>query len=316
MLVLGTTAFAPLAGPAPAPGSRTAPDQATVQRQQLPLISQQKLDDLGAQWTTTFLDIADGERLHTSILTPVGTDLGEGSQAHLPVIAVVSPYLGNEGALDEYGPTDRFLDLFEGTDLFRQGYAVVQVSTRGTGGSSGCLDILGPGDRAGPLPRLLCGHHAAGAVAAVPQRHLRLVRRGRVQHGGGPGVQPQLGDAVWRLPGPSGRALPAAGGVPAGYLDTATNIGAGALQFFENLSGDDHHLRAGFFDAVMGFYDEHLKGIEGADDEVAVAAQTSTGQWREEDSSRSGLRAVTTVCGRSPSRWRRTSTWPASRPST
>lgn len=384
-LATAAAAFAPLTGPAPTAGARTAPDQAVVEQQQLPLISQQKLDELGAQWTTTFLDTADGERLHTSILTPVGTDLGEGSTADLPVIAIVSPYLGNEGALDEYGPTDRFLDLFEGTDLFRQGYAVIQVSTRGTGGSSGCLDILGPGEQLDTVtavewasaqpwsngrvglygksydgntgafaaanqpaglaaivaqaiapdryrgsyadttrlaqsllyPSATYGTSAEGefSTAADPEYNLNsAMRSGDCQVLLAEHYLPVEDAAFWRLRDAVDRVAQNQSDVPtfvtAGYLDTATNIGAGALQFFDNLSGDGHHLwvgwfghrrgndpgvgngpfpdlamgRAGFFDAVMGFYDEHLKGIRNADDEVTVAAQTSTGEWREEES--------------------------------
>ena len=126
----------------------------------LPALSPAELEELGAQWTTTFIDTADGERLHTSVLTPIGTDLD--AEGDLPVIAIASPYLGNEAGLTGYGPTDRFEDLFRGpaladgtvvgydgvgSSIFDEGYAVVQVSTRGTGGSSGCLDILGPGEQ-------------------------------------------------------------------------------------------------------------------------------------------------------------------------
>lgn len=400
VLALGATAFAPLADPAPASGSLTALEQTVVEQQQLPLISQQQLDELGAQWTTTFLDTADGERLHASILTPVGTDLGEGSDADLPVIAIVSPYLGNEGALDEYGPTDRFVDLFEGpvlpdgtvtgydgdgSSIFDEGYAVVQVSTRGTGGSSGCLDILGPGEQLDTVtavewaaaqpwsngrvglygksydgntgafaaanqpaglaaivaqaiapdryrgsyadttrlaqsllyPNATYGASAEGefSTAADPEYNLNgAMRSGDCQALLAEHYLPLEDSAFWRLRDAVDRVAANDSDVPtfvtAGYLDTATNIGAGALQFFENLSGDGHHLwvgwfghrrgndpgvgsgpfpdlamgRAGFLATVLGFYDEHLKGIEDADDEVTVAAQTSTGEWRREDS--------------------------------
>ena len=392
-LSLAAVAFAPaatdtrsgVAGAGPASGAA-----------QLPLISEQQLQELGAQWTTTYLDTADGERLHTSILTPVGTDLSEGSTADLPVIAVVSPYLGNEGGLSEYGPTDRFVDMFtgpvardgsvlgydgRGSSIFDEGYAVIQVSTRGTGGSSGCLDILGPGEqldtvtavewaasqpwsngRVGLYGKSYDGNTGAFAAAnqpaglaaivaqaiapdryrgsyadttrlaqsllypnatygasaeaefstaADPEYNLNSISRSAdcqallAEH-----YVPEEDLPFWRLRDAVDRVAEHDSDVPtfvtAGYLDTATNIGAGALQFFDNLSGDDHHLwvgwwghrrgndrasdgslmtgRAGFLRAVKGFYDEHLKGIEGADTEPAVAAQTSTGEWRREDS--------------------------------
>ena len=381
VVALGATAFAPLASAPAAADSLQAPDQQVVAQQQLPLISQQALDDLGAQWTTTYLDTADGERLHTSILTPVGTDLGEGSTAELPVIAIVSPYLGNDGGLTAYGPSDRFLDLFEGTDLFRRGYAVIQVSTRGTGGSSGCLDILGPGEQLdtvtavewaaaqpwsngrvglygksydGNTGAFAAANQPAGLAAIVAQaiapdryrgsyadttRLLQSLAYPSVSYGSGgeasysTAADPEYNTnslqrsadcqallaehylpvedlPFWRIRDAVDRVAQHESDVPtfvtAGYLDTATNIGAGALNFYENLSGDGHHLwvgwfghvrgndteadgslamgRAGFFDAVMGFYDENLRGIEGADREVSVAAQTSTGEWRHETS--------------------------------
>ncbi len=372
---LGALAFGPAVVAAPVSGSADA---------QLPLISQAKLDSLGAEFSTTYLDTADGERLHTEILVPKGTDMSAGSTAALPVIAVVSPYLGNEGGLNAYGPSDRFLDLFEGTDLFRQGYAVVQTSTRGTGGSSGCLDILGPGEqldtvtavewaaaqpwsngKVGLYGKSYDGNTGAFAAANQPAGLAAIVAQAIApdRYRGSYADQTRLAQSLlypsatygasaeaefslaadpeynlnsasrsgdcqallaehylpveelpfWRLRDAAARVASNNTDVPtfvtAGYLDTATNIGAGALEFFENLSGDGHHLwvgwfghrrgndgkattgphelamgRAGFFDAVMGFYDQNLKGIKGADLEVTVAAQTSTGEWREESS--------------------------------
>lgn len=392
VLALATAAFAPVGGQVPTGATGAAPGAA----QQLPLLSPQELDELGAQWTSTFLDTADGERLHTSILTPVGTDLSDGSEADLPVIAIVSPYLGNEGGLGDYGPIDRFEDLFrgpvlrdstvvgydgEGSSIFDEGYAVIQVSTRGTGGSSGCLDILGPGEQLdtvtavewaaaqpwsngkvglygksydGNTGAFAAANQPAGLAAIVaqaiapdryrgsyadttrlaqsllyPSATYGLSAEGELSTGADPEYNlnsvsrsadcqallvehyvPEEDLAFWRLRDAVDRVADNQSDVPtfvtAGYLDTATNIGAGALQFFDNLSGDGHHLwvgwwghrrgndrasdgslmmgRADFLDAVKGFYDEHLRGIEGADTEPAVAAQTSTGEWREEAS--------------------------------
>ena len=91
----------------------------------------------GAVWSETYLDTPDGERLHTDILRPEGlTDADK-----TPVILVASPYIG------DVGPSNRFNDFFEGAKVFERGYSVVMVSLRGTGGSSGCLDILGPGEQ-------------------------------------------------------------------------------------------------------------------------------------------------------------------------
>ena len=137
---LGAVAFAPAVAAPPVAATATSAELAS-----LPVIDEAKRTELGADWFETFLDTADGERLYATVMVPAGTDLNDPS-VDLPVVAVVSPYLGYE-SISGHGPSDRFLDLIEGADLIANGYAVVQVSTRGTGGSSGCLDILGPGEQ-------------------------------------------------------------------------------------------------------------------------------------------------------------------------
>lgn len=339
--------------------------------QQLPLLNPEGLDELGAQWTSTFLDTADGERLHTSILTPVGTDLSDGSEADLPVIAIVSPYLGNEGGLGDYGPIDRFEDLFRGpvlrdgtvvgydgagSSIFDEGYAVVQVSTRGTGGSSGCLDILGPGEqldtvtavewaaaqpwsngKVGLYGKSYDGNTGAfaaanqpAALAAVvaqaiaPDRYrgsyadtTRLAQsllypsvtyglpaEGEFSTGADPEYNlnsvsrsvdcqallvehyvPEEDLAFWRLRDAVDRVADNQSDVPT-FVTAGHHLWVG---WWGHRRGNDRASdgslmmgRAGFLDAVKGFYDEHLRGIEGADTEPAVAAQTSTGEWRQE----------------------------------
>ena len=91
----------------------------------------------GATWSETYISTPDGEKLHTDVLRPAGLT----AQDRTPVILVVSPYIG------DVGPSNRFYDFFNGAKVFDRGYSVVMVSLRGTGGSSGCLDILGPGEQ-------------------------------------------------------------------------------------------------------------------------------------------------------------------------
>ncbi|CAA9526327.1 MAG: hypothetical protein AVDCRST_MAG85-3268, partial [uncultured Solirubrobacteraceae bacterium] len=100
----------------------------------------------GADYTEAFIPTADGQSLHADVLRPKGVT------GPVPVIAIVSPYLGHSGggtSADPFAekPSDRFKDLFDGAKVFQRGYAVVMVDLRGSGGSTGCLDILGPGEQ-------------------------------------------------------------------------------------------------------------------------------------------------------------------------
>ena len=97
----------------------------------------------GSVWSETYIDTPDGERLHVDVLRPKGY----APTRRTPVILVVSPYLGMVSQTEARGPSNRFHDFFEGAKVFARGYSVVMVSLRGTGGSSGCLDILGPGEQ-------------------------------------------------------------------------------------------------------------------------------------------------------------------------
>lgn len=97
----------------------------------------------GAAWYETYIDTPDGQRLHTDVLRPKGYD----EHDKTPIVLIVSPYLGMTSPTEEPGPSNRFYDFIEGAKVFDRGYSVVMVSLRGTGGSSGCLDILGPGEQ-------------------------------------------------------------------------------------------------------------------------------------------------------------------------
>jgi predicted acyl esterase len=89
-----------------------------------------------------------------------------------------------------------------------------------------------------------------------------------------------------------------------GYVDSNTNVGGGAVDYFNALAGPkrmwigwwDHVRgndmvgdelamgRAGFFAEVMRFYDQHLKGIAPKVKDPVVAAQGSDGRWTAETS--------------------------------
>jgi predicted acyl esterase len=253
------------------------------------------------------------------------------------------------------------------------------VSLRGTGGSSGCLDILGPGEQTDvktavawaasrPWSTGKVGMYGksydanTGAVGAalrppglaavvaqeiVPDRYrgsyndrvrfLQSLAYPAASYGsGGEGTfstqndQEYITNSVthsadcqvfladhylddenstfWRVRDfveqAKGSTVPTF--ITAGYIDTNTNIGGGALELFNALEGDKRlwvgwwdHVRGadkvgnklamgreGFYDEVMRFYDHHVKGLPLADaptdKDPRIAAQDSDGVWRAE----------------------------------
>ncbi|MGW4817416.1 CocE/NonD family hydrolase [Streptomyces sp. NPDC004227] len=105
----------------------------------------------GSLWTQHYFPSSDGSdtELHADVLLPEGLAPGK----KVPVILSVGPYFGHSGQTGpegwkHTGPSSRFQDFVEGTDLFAQGYAFVMVDLRGFGGSTGCLDWAGPGEQA------------------------------------------------------------------------------------------------------------------------------------------------------------------------
>src|SRR5688500_17662812 len=93
----------------------------------------------GATWTEASFAAADGTRLHGDVFRPEGRSGGE----RLPVVLIVSPYLGS--APDDPGPTVLrwYRTLYE--RAIDRGYAVLQGSMRGTGASEGRVDFGGRG---------------------------------------------------------------------------------------------------------------------------------------------------------------------------
>ncbi len=116
----------------------------------------------GATWSEATIDSTNGVKLHADILRP--SHLAEDAQT--PVILAIGPYFGHAGQLGaagavpavggspydpigpSSGPSDRFGDLVEGAKLMERGYTYVTVDLRGYGGSTGCLDWVGPGEQA------------------------------------------------------------------------------------------------------------------------------------------------------------------------
>ncbi|KAF2775478.1 CocE/NonD family hydrolase [Streptomyces sp. OM5714] len=105
----------------------------------------------GSVWTQHYFPSSDRSdtRLHADVLLPEGLKHRE----KVPVILSIGPYFAHAGQTgpegwSHTGPSARFQDFIEGTDLFDQGYAFVMVDLRGFGGSTGCLDWGGPGEQA------------------------------------------------------------------------------------------------------------------------------------------------------------------------
>ena len=329
----------------------------------------------GSVWSETYIETPDGESLHVDVMRPKGLT----NKDKTPVILIVSPYLGMVSNTEQPGPSNRFYDFIDGADVFDRGYSVVMVSLRGTGGSSGCLDILGPGEQTdietavkwassqpwstGKVGMYGKSYDANTGVAAaalrpkglaavvaqqvVPDRY-RGSYNDRVRYAQsvvypsasygaqGEGMfsiyndQEYVVNSVshtadcqallaehyvddesiefWRNRNFVERAKNSK--VPTfltvGYLDANTNIGGGAVEFFNALKGPkrmwigwwDHVRgndmagtrlamgRTGFFDEVMRFFDRYVKGVPASKApthrDPVIAAQSSDGKWRKE----------------------------------
>ncbi len=106
----------------------------------------------GSVWTEAYFPSSDrsGVQLHADVLRPANLP----AKAKTPVILAVGPYFSHTGqtgpeGFTQTGPSARFADFTSGTNLFFQrGYTYVMVDLRGFGGSTGCLDWVGPGEQA------------------------------------------------------------------------------------------------------------------------------------------------------------------------
>jgi len=144
-VALITVATLAMSGPATAATASPAPAQTGVTHEENPRVPQ------GAVWTEAYFPSADhsGVELHADVLRPANLP----PHARTPVILAVGPYFGHAGQTGpegwtRTGPSNRFQDFTTGTDLFARGYTYVMVDLRGFGGSTGCLDWVGPGEQA------------------------------------------------------------------------------------------------------------------------------------------------------------------------
>jgi uncharacterized protein len=140
-----TMATLAVGGPATAATPSPVPAQGGVTHEQNPRVPE------GAVWTEAYFPSADhsGVQLHADVLRPANLP----PHARTPVILAVGPYFGHAGQTGpegwtQTGPSNRFADFTSGTGLFARGYTYVMVDLRGFGGSTGCLDWVGPGEQA------------------------------------------------------------------------------------------------------------------------------------------------------------------------
>jgi predicted acyl esterase len=103
----------------------------------------------GSEWTEEYFQSLDGTKLHADVLRPKGLP----ADAKTPVLLTVSPYVSHTAQTgadydpNKKGPSDRFYDFIVPNKIFERGYTYVMVQLRGTGGSAGCGEWGGAGER-------------------------------------------------------------------------------------------------------------------------------------------------------------------------
>jgi uncharacterized protein len=112
-----------------------------------------------ADWSEAWISSSDGVTLHADVLRPKGATPAD----RTPVVLSIGPYFNHSGQTGpagpaegtqydpvgpDAGPSERFQDFVEGSGLLKKGYSFVMVDLRGFGGSNGCLDWSGPGEKA------------------------------------------------------------------------------------------------------------------------------------------------------------------------
>ncbi|SIR83783.1 CocE/NonD family hydrolase [Micromonospora avicenniae] len=130
---------------AQAAGTATAAADESITHEENPRVPE------GAAWTEAYFPSSDGSgvELHADVLRPAHLP----PNAKTPVILSIGPYFAHAGQTgpegwDRVGPSARFQDFVDGADLMARGYTFVMVDLRGFGGSTGCLDWVGPGEQA------------------------------------------------------------------------------------------------------------------------------------------------------------------------
>jgi predicted acyl esterase len=333
----------------------------------------------GAAWSQGYFPSADdtATELHADVLLPEG--LPEGAKV-TPILSI-GPYFSHLGQIvsenhQQAGPSKRFTDLITEGKALERGYAVILVDGRGFGGSTGCQDAGGPGERADvkaaiewaaaqPWSTGKVGMFGKSydAITGLIGNNLKLDQLGAVVaqepiwdmernfwSGGIPrattvSIGTLYGSSAWMAGLPDDEARYQANAAlidPACRLQYMADLTSadteywdqrdfaslakgtdtpllftqgftewnteaeGMREFLDNHEGPERgwlgpwdHVRgndldpatgallmgrAGWYDEVFAFYDEHLKGADARADLPAFAVQDNTGTWRGEKS--------------------------------
>ncbi|QLD85252.1 CocE/NonD family hydrolase [Natronomonas halophila] len=103
-------------------------------------VSREPTHDFGEEQTVELESGRDGEKIQIGVLWP---DLDEGETA--PVILRATPYISD---LRGFSVRDCIRTRRLAENYVQQGYAVAAVAVRGTGGSGGCMELMGPNEQA------------------------------------------------------------------------------------------------------------------------------------------------------------------------
>lgn len=103
-------------------------------------VSREPTHDFGEEQTVELDSAQDGEKIQLGVLWP---DLEEGECA--PVILRATPYISD---LRGFSVRDCIRTRRLAENYVQQGYAVAAVAVRGTGGSGGCMELMGANEQA------------------------------------------------------------------------------------------------------------------------------------------------------------------------
>ncbi len=107
-------------------------------------VSREPTHDFGESEVVELDSGRDGEKIQLAVTWPAPLDDAEPSDDY-PVILRATPYISD---LRGYTVRDCIRTRRLAENYIQQGYAVAAVAVRGTGGSGGCMELMGPNEQA------------------------------------------------------------------------------------------------------------------------------------------------------------------------